>query len=166
MNLVHQPSGLKQLIKAEEAEWKIFFKDLRSIPSRELDQMVMPLAEGVSSQINCRACANCCTLLDAGLSNEEIATMAGLQGREVQEFISSETATEPGTDIVFLSKKPCIFLKGCDCSIYDHRPEGCKDFPGLGRTGIKFRLRRFIEHMELCPIIYNTFNILRQQSAR
>lgn len=166
MNPIHPPSGLKQLIQSEEAEWKAFFKSLREIPATEVDLMVLPVAEEVTKKTDCRTCANCCTILDAGLSEEEIQTMAGLQQREVQEFTENETATEPGTNIVFLKRKPCIFLNGCDCSIYPHRPEGCVDFPGFGRKQIKFRLRRFIEHMEICPIIYNTFNILRQQAAR
>ncbi len=163
MKLLQDPRELKSRIREEEAEWAVFFKTLRLSPPATLDHQIHTTSEFITKQTNCRTCSACCTHLEAGLSENEIHRLAALKNRNTEEFLAEETAQEYISGTVFLSKKPCIFLDKCDCSIYSDRPDGCRNFPGLDRPGIKYRLRRLMEHMEICPIIYNTFNFIRHK---
>lgn len=163
MKLIQDPRELKSRIREEEADWAVFFKTLRLYSSRELDAQILPTAASITEKTNCRDCAACCMQLEAGLSENEVNKLAAIKNQHPDEFIAQETAREHATGTIFLAKKPCIFLERCDCSIYGEHPAGCRDFPGLERPGVKYRIRRLFQHMEICPIIYNTFNTLRHQ---
>ncbi|MFN8152854.1 MAG: YkgJ family cysteine cluster protein [Bacteroidia bacterium] len=163
MNLTQDPAVLKALIREEKAEWNYFFKSLRLFPARQVDEMILPLAEEITALTNCRECGNCCKNVEPGLTEKEIERLAALKKISKENFLNNHTATEPHTGIRFMHQKPCIFLESCSCVIYEDRPEGCRNFPDLDRKETKFRLKRIAEHMEICPIVYNTMNILRQQ---
>lgn len=162
MNPDYQISRLKRMVSKESETWNRFFKTLLKVPSRELDEQVIPLASEIAAGIDCRACANCCRELEAGLNSAEIQRLSSLLQLTEEAFASQHTATEKGTGIVFL-KSPCVFLDDCSCSIYAAKPGSCSDFPGLERKGIKFRLRRIFQHLPLCPIIYHTMHTLHQR---
>lgn len=162
MNPDYHIARLRQMVSNDKETWNRFFKTLLKVPSRELDEQLIPLAREVAAGIDCRACANCCRELEAGLNKEETQRLSSLLQLPEEAFVRQHTATETGTGIVFM-KSPCVFLDDCSCRIYAEKPGSCSDFPGLERKGIKFRLRRIFEHLPLCPIIYHTLHTLHQR---
>ena len=52
----------------------------------------------------------------------------------------------------------CIFLEGNDCSIYEARPDTCRDFPHLirGAGSFESRMWQMVDRATYCPIVYNS----------
>jgi Fe-S-cluster containining protein len=65
---------------------------------------------------------------------------------------------DDGGLILRRTKDGCVFLDGNDCSIYEDRPETCRNFPHLvrGSGSIASRMWQFIDRATYCPIVYNS----------
>ena len=57
----------------------------------------------------------------------------------------------------------CIFLDGNDCTIYDARPDTCRDFPHLMRGAGSFesRMWQMPDRATYCPIVYNALEAFK-----
>jgi Fe-S-cluster containining protein len=58
--------------------------------------------------------------------------------------------------------KPCVFLRGNLCSIYDQRPDACRRYPQF-TPDFRWTLADTIQGAALCPIIYNVLDVLAAQ---
>jgi Fe-S-cluster containining protein len=119
------------------------------------------LAQEIEDEIDCRACANCCKVAETDLSERELDRLARAVGVTRAEFIERYTARSEDDDgelILRRTEHGCIFLDGNDCSIYDDRPETCRNFPHLvrGSGSIASRMWQFIDRATYCPIVYNS----------
>lgn len=163
MNAEYSIQYLKQKVEGEREFWNGFLKTLLKTSSSVIDKQLEPIVQEVSARINCRECANCCTKLEPGITEEEMKTLASLKTLPTDDFQNIYIGKEEGTEILFLKNTPCIFLTGKECSIYVCKPASCTAYPGLDRKEIKYRLRRVFSHLTLCPIIYHTFSTLHQR---
>ena len=57
---------------------------------------------------------------------------------------------------------PCHFLKGTSCSIYEHRFTECREFPHLNKPHFRGRLFGTMQYYEICPIIFNVVEQLKE----
>ena len=79
---------------------------------------------------SCESCAVCCKLFLINLSEKEF--YSGMFQTELvtdEHFNDFATIEEYGLNI--LKKKTddsCVYLKDCRCSIYNNRPQVCRDF--------------------------------------
>ena len=118
------------------------------------------MAEEIEDQIDCRACANCCKVAETEIAEREIDRLARAVGVIRAEFIERYTtrAEDDGALILRRSEQGCVFLEGNDCSIYEDRPDTCRNFPHLvrGSGSIASRVWQFIDRATYCPIVYNS----------
>lgn len=142
--------------KSNEGKIQILRKKIVATKAREVDDIILPIAKQVSSEIDCKSCANCCKILEAGIAPEEIEILARHKEQKAEEFVRDEIDIEEKTGIQYLKKKPCVFLSVNLCSIYQYRPGACRDFPGLERPLLKYRIRKILALYGLCPIVYHT----------
>jgi hypothetical protein len=142
----------------ENAHFKNF---LKNFSTREIDEHVAALNAEVSSQIDCKTCANCCKLLEPPVSDQEIRSLAGIREISTEEFIQRYTAREQKTGIQFLKCQPCIFLQENICGIYEHRPDSCADYPHLTTPHFKYRWKSIMTNYSLCPIVFNVVEKLK-----
>lgn len=150
----------KSRLKSEEnQQFKAF---LRNFPSQEIDTKVFTLAQEVSANIDCLACANCCRNLEPELKKEEIPHLAALKGIEITDFKQEYIHSDKVEDIDFLKKKPCIFLANTACTIYSERPFSCADYPHLYKPHFKYRLKSIFRNYEMCPIVFHTIEQLKE----
>ena len=97
------------------------------------------------------------------MPDPEIERLAEIKKMPVREFKNSFTATEAHTGITFLKLNPCVFLEGNNlCSIYLQRPQPCRNYP-MTQGSIKSRIRKVMDNYTVCPIVYNTIEILKQE---
>jgi Fe-S-cluster containining protein len=80
-----------------------------------------------------------------------------------EEFINKYLENSEESDELRISKRPCPFLKNNECEIYDIRPEDCRSYPHLHKKGFRTRLIGVIENYPVCPIVFNTYNQLKEK---
>lgn len=135
------------------------------ISDEDLDVFVDQLAKPIVDAIDCTQCANCCRSLDVYLEAGDAQRLA--DGIDVPldaimtGYVDRERAEDFGEWGTFKAK-PCAFLKGKLCSVYDHRPEACRAYPAL-TPYFRWSLEDTIEGAALCPIIYNMLDALSGQ---
>jgi Fe-S-cluster containining protein len=134
-----------------------------------LDKQVHELYDLVVKQIDCTQCANCCIVLDTSFKMDEIDRLAGAGIIEKESFIAESTVPveevdeEEEQEIFLLKDRPCQFLKDKKCTIFPLRPDLCKDYPYLHKDEIVHRLFGVISNYEICPIVYNVFELLKER---
>lgn len=145
-----------------EGNWdfRSFLKGGLSWGNRKLDDAVHEILADVSSQIDCTACANCCTCMSTEVTQADIKRLAKRLGTTTQDF--AERYCEDGEfGARTLSPLPCPFLRDRKCTVYEDRPKDCRDFPHLHKGDIRSRSMAFVENAELCPIVFNVLEELK-----
>ena len=118
------------------------------------------LAAQIQKQIDCTACANCCRDPVVTVSRSEIEALARRLGVEAAVVEHRYTAPDPESHerrVLKSTKQGCVFLKGNLCSVYEARPQACRDFPhlSLGTHSLGGRVSSVCRWVSLCPIVYN-----------
>lgn len=107
------------------------FQDfLREMDSESLDNAVLALSNTISPQIDCTQCGNCCKSLMVNINNQEADNLAAHLGQKREDF-DNQYLEKGESGRMVLNAIPCHFLVGNSCSVYEHRFEGCKEFPAF-----------------------------------
>jgi Fe-S-cluster containining protein len=154
------PSQMAPVLKDKVIENIFFKKFLRDIPSAVVDEKIHRLQQEVSAQIDCLQCANCCKRLEPGIEEHEIEDLAHAKQESPEIFKQNYVAYDG--EALFLKTKPCMFLNGCACTVYEQRPAACAGYPHLDQKDMKFR-RTLWENYSICPIVFNTLEILKAE---
>ncbi|MFC2125684.1 YkgJ family cysteine cluster protein, partial [Bacteroidota bacterium] len=138
---------------------------LKGIDSEKIDQIVHDLYDQVSSQIDCTKCANCCIELDTSFQMNEIDRLTNHLNIDKEEFIKQSTKPDEfgEKDRLTLKSKPCQFLQDKKCTVYTLRPAECESYPYLDKDDFISRLFGVIDNYEVCPIVYNVYEMLKQK---
>jgi Fe-S-cluster containining protein len=149
---------IERLGEKKRAENERFRRFMKTHDVRE--RRFRRMAEEIEDQIDCRACANCCKVAETDLAEREIDRLARAVGVTRTEFIQRYTTqSEDGGELILRrTAHGCVFLDGNDCTIYEDRPETCRNFPHLvrGSGSIASRMWQFIDRATYCPIVYNS----------
>lgn len=128
--------------------------------SEQIDRLVSRLDQQISPRINCTDCGNCCKSLMVLINDPEADNLARHLGQSREEF--DQAYLEKGSNgLMIMNRMPCPFLSNRKCSVYEHRFEGCKEFPALHLPHFKQRLFTTFMHYERCPIIFNVVEQLK-----
>ena len=120
---------------------------------RQLDGLMQDAHQRAFSCIDCLQCANCCTTTGPMLTDKDIQRVAKhLRMKEV-DFVNKYVREYEDGDQVFESM-PCPFL-GDDkyCSIYEHRPKACRDYPHTDRVKQHQLLDLHMKNASVCPAV-------------
>lgn len=151
----------KEAIIKEEENFR-FLEILKSKNSDAIDELVLQLNESVSSQIDCTRCGNCCRSLMINVSSADTERLAAHLHTSTKKFEEKyiEKSSEGVTAV--MNSIPCHFLHENKCTVYDARPNECREFPGLHRKGFTTRLFATFMHYGRCPIVYNVIEALKK----
>lgn len=149
---------MRPLLAAGEAENNSFRKFLKKKTMSEVQSIAHEVSLEVEKQIDCTKCGNCCRKLQPGLNKEEAERLSSLSEMPAEMFKQIHILTEG--DTAYLKAKPCYFLKGNICKIYDSRPDSCRDFPHLRTGNFKYKRSIWINY-SICPIVFNTIENLK-----
>jgi len=160
--MVENLKEMQQMIAASEKDNPGFKKFLRLMPMAQVQALAVEISLDVEAKIDCTQCGNCCRKLEPALQAHEILRLGTLSEIPVEKFIKKQVLTEG--ELCFLKAKPCYFLKGDICKIYESRPESCRDFPHLRSGNFKYKRSIWINY-SLCPIVFNTIEIMKTRTG-
>ncbi len=156
---------IKKLSQKKEGEnwgFRSFLKDCE-IPGRKIDQVAQKLYKRVTDKIDCRTCANCCKEMEPLLTQGDVVKLSrGLNlsvGKVKKKYLEQSAEGEGFT----FNQKPCPFLAGNLCSVYDSRPQDCFSYPHILRKGVANRLSSVIHNCSICPIVFNVLELLKEE---
>jgi len=165
MKLETDPKRIAVLAKEkEDTNWafRCFLKGC-DLSIEELDSVVHDLYKNVSSQIDCRQCANCCKVIRPLLEPRDIERLATHLRLSVEEFLSEYLEPDEDGEGYFFKTTPCAFLKDNLCTVYPQRPDACRSYPHLHKHEFVFRLNQVFSNCSVCPIVYNVYERLKQE---
>jgi uncharacterized protein len=151
---------IQQLAKEKEIENDLFTVFLQSQHAETIDNLV--LNEKITPQINCTTCGNCCKSLLINVTEEEADILSKYLNQTREVFDSNYL--EKSTHLMVINKVPCHFLSDNQCTVYEHRFAGCREFPALHLPKFVKRLFTVFMHYERCPIIFNVVEALKQKT--
>lgn len=143
----------------ENMRFRTFVKGLK--PSKKTDEIAHALAETISVQIDCTTCGNCCKELMPSMSDAEIETVSTHLQMTKETFIHSFLQFSADDQAHFTKHSPCSFLDDNKCTIYEFRPESCRDYPNLHKEGFSYRMLGVVQNYGICPIVYNVVERLK-----
>jgi uncharacterized protein len=150
---------IRQLGEKKQAENEKFRRHLKRHNFPELK--FRRVAEQIEAEIDCRTCANCCRVAETDVTERDIARLARYLGMSQHEFVAQYTTTsafEQKEPILRRRESGCIFLDENECTIYEARPDTCRDFPHLirGAGSFESRMWQMVDRATYCPIVYNS----------
>ena len=142
-------------VKLKRKENTQFFKRLKKVKPKVLDQLIHPLHEKVFECTNCLECANCCKTIGPLFTDNDINRIAKYLVIKPSEFTQKYLRIDEDKDYV-LRSVPCTFLgKNNACSIYKVRPKACREFPHTDRIKQHQLLDLTQKNVEICPAVFN-----------
>ena len=150
----------------QDYRFRAFLKGDVDLSYAEIDTVVRETTADVWSKIDCLTCGNCCRTLQIVVDDRDIRRLATRLGVTPRQFSEQFVGIAPDKTKHFLST-PCTFL-GADnaCSVYEDRPQACRDFPYLHEDHFAARTLMMIENTATCPIVFNVWHSLKQRLRR
>lgn len=140
--------------KAKEAEHKKFLGKIKQKPPKNFDQTMQEIHEEVFERVDCLSCANCCKTTGPLFTQKDIERLADLFRMKPSQFIEKYLRIDEDNDYV-LQYVPCPFL-GADnyCSVYDHRPKACREYPHTDRKKFYQINHLTLKNTLICPAAF------------
>lgn len=147
---------------ARKADTKVFFEKLKKLKPKNLDEQVHKLHDDAFKKIDCLSCANCCKTTGPLFTQRDIKVLSKHLKLTERVFIDTYLRIDEDNDYV-LQQVPCPFL-GSDnyCSVYDYRPNACREYPHTNQAKIHTILRETTNNTTVCPAVFQIVERLKQ----
>jgi uncharacterized protein len=150
---------------AKEDENFAFRAYLKSKDDEEVDKLTQPLGSKYTKAIDCTQCGNCCKTYMVSVDDNDIEKLAkGLQ-ISIADCKAQYIEGSNETGDYFMNSIPCKLLKNNKCTVYEHRPVTCAEFPHVHKPFFTSRLLQMISNYGVCPIVYHVMEDLKKQYA-
>lgn len=158
-----QLKQLEEKAKVNHKAHKKFFAKLKKKPPKKLDALMQELHDDEFTRTDCLECANCCKTTGPLFTDRDIERLSKLFKMKQQQFIETYLRLDEENDYV-LQSVPCPFL-GADnyCSVYDHRPKACREFPHTNRKKFHQISNLTLKNVAICPAAYNIVEEMRKR---
>lgn len=158
-----QLEQLAEKAKVNHKANKKFFAKLKKRPPKHMDALMVELHEDEFTRTDCLECANCCKTTGPLFTDKDIDRLAKLFKMKQQQFIETYLRIDEDNDYV-LQTVPCPFL-GADnyCSVYDHRPKACREFPHTDRKKFQQISNLTLKNVAICPAAYNIVEEMKKR---
>jgi len=146
---------IAQQTEDDDFDFRVYLKFRNKLSDKELDNTVRTITDEVWQKIDCTTCANCCKTLDITVSPADITRLSNRLNMTRKDFSTAYVTKDAMGDNI-LKSRPCVFL-GADnrCTVYENRPEVCREFPYLHKDHFRSRSLNVIVNTTLCPIVFN-----------
>lgn len=149
------PNYTAILLQSEKKhkETKKFLERVKSKNPKDLDVVTHQLHDEAFEEINCLECANCCRTTGPLLLDKDIERLANENKLRPAVFTEKYLRVDEDKDYVFKSM-PCPFLKNDNCcSVYNSRPNACRNFPHTQQRNIMQKLKITYHNAVICPAV-------------
>ncbi len=153
------------LNRADDYDAFRYFVELDERTDAELDTLVEKIAAPIIAAIDCKQCANCCRSLDVYLTEADAERLAAGSFIPIEQLLNDTIDRDRAAaneEWGVFRHKPCQFLNGTLCSVYEHRPESCRMYP-VFTPDFRWTLEEVLGGVGLCPIIYHTIEQLQRE---
>lgn len=136
---------------------------LKKTKPNSLDEVFEELHEQEFEKRDCLSCGNCCKTTSPMLFERDIERLSNHLKMKPGSFVEKYLFLD--TDGIYaFSSTPCPFL-GTDnyCSVYEHRPKACREYPHTQHRKMQQMLDLAVKNAEICPAV---LHILDQLSAK
>lgn len=118
-----------------------------------LDDLVHQEHERVFAEFDCLSCANCCKSLGPYLTNRDITRLAARLNMKPGQFTQKFLRIDEDNDYIF-KNMPCPFLLADNkCSVYEQRPDACREYPHTDRKNFYRILPLTEKNAAVCPAV-------------
>lgn len=130
-----------------------FFRRLIARPPKNLDELFHTAHEEVFEKTDCLSCANCCKTTSPIFYQRDVERAAKSLKLKPGAFIDKYLKVDEDDDLV-LQQAPCPFLDNDNyCSIYNDRPNACREYPHTNRKKIQQILDLTFKNTLVCPAV-------------
>jgi len=156
-----KPGKLKNAFKKVEEENWMFRAFLKEREPDELDRLVNSMHHELFKDIDCVACSNCCKTIIPVLTENDISRISGVLG--VTVFAFKDKYLKKKNEGRMVESVPCPFLTDKGCSIYEHRPETCQEYPSIHiKAGLYPGLSTLLETVKFVLLYLKYLNDLKR----
>ncbi|MCU0423970.1 MAG: YkgJ family cysteine cluster protein [Bacteroidia bacterium] len=161
-----KPEQLKQHAASRLPAIKKFFNELRTGKPSNLDEKFHHLHTQAFQKIDCLTCANCCKTTSPIFTLRDIKIISKYLKLSEQNFISRYLRVDEDGDYV-LQSSPCAFLLPDNtCSIYDYRPNACREYPHTNQRKMHTIFKETINNTQICPAVFDIVEKLMREFSR
>jgi len=129
------------------------FKAIESLSDNELNEAFHKGDKQAFSKIDCLACANCCKTHSPILEQEDLEQIAHSKEKSMRYILTEWVEMDEEGDFVFQSQ-PCPMLNSDNsCSIYESRPNACREYPHTTNPNMRQILDITLENSFICPAV-------------
>lgn len=143
-----------QKARQQQSEHKKFLNRIKNKPPKDFDRQMQEIHNDVFDRIDCLSCANCCKTTGPLFTQKDIERLSSLFRMKPSQFIEKHLRIDEDNDYV-LQSVPCPFL-GADnyCSVYEHRPKACREYPHTDRKKFYQINHLTLKNTLICPATY------------
>jgi Fe-S-cluster containining protein len=163
LNFEFKINNLKELASRAEPSSRKLFSKLKKFKPKDLDAVMQTLHDEAFAEIDCLECANCCKTTSPIFYQKDIERLSKHFRIRPSEFIEKYLHIDEDKDFV-LNIAPCPFL-GSDnyCSVYEGRPNACREYPHTNRKKIYQLLDLTLKNTSVCPAVYKIVEKLKDK---
>jgi len=161
-NMITKYKAILDKAEVEQAETRKLFERIKKKKPRDLDAQVHTLHTKTFARIDCLDCANCCSTTSPIFRDIDINRLSKHLKMKENNFISTYLKMDEESDYV-LQKSPCSFLgEDNKCSVYEHRPLACREYPHTDRKNMIQILGITEKNTLICPAVATIFEELKK----
>jgi Fe-S-cluster containining protein len=148
--------------QVEQAEIRVFFERVKKKKPRDLDSKIHDLHQKTFKKIDCLDCANCCSTTSPIFRDVDIKRLSKHLKMKESQFVSAYLKMDEESDYV-LRQSPCVFLGNDNkCSVYEHRPLACREYPHTDRKNMIQILGITEKNTLICPAVSTIIEELKK----
>lgn len=132
----------------------------QEVAPKDIDRAAQEICRDVSNKIDCTACGNCCREIYPHFRPADVTRLASGLGQSELEL--SKTMRDEGENTKVFCASPCPMLKQKKCTVYDYRPDDCREYPHLHKPDFLGGSIGTIENYGTCPIVFNVYGQLKR----
>lgn len=150
--------------QSQKTKTKEFLSGLEKSESEKLDTEFRQAHHQVFKKIDCLSCANCCKTTSPIFLMTDVKRLAAALGISVKDFMVQYLTMDEDDDFV-LTSSPCPFLAADNkCTVYEYRPQACREYPHTNRKNIKEILDLTYHNSLICPAVSDIIELLQTLS--
>jgi len=141
--------------KEQKKASKKFLVNLKRVKAKKIDALFHEAHEEAFERIDCLDCANCCKTTSPIFRDVDIKRISSFLKMKAADFVETYLKLDEDGDYV-LQKAPCSFLgEDNKCSIYEHRPLACREYPHTDRKNMYQLLDLSYRNTLICPAVHD-----------